>query len=279
MPLGRIEAFPFRVGATSCTIEAGILTNVRALAPLVDDVEILVFCDSDGNRVPSKGEIQELARIGAGEGLSYTVHLPSSLGVTYMSDAWATQTEEELCRVLDATCVLQPAAYVWHWEAEIMGHNPSSEPQRWWDTVARVARYVTARAWCLPELLSVETLSYDFALIWPLVQELNLSVTLDIGHLWRFGHSASYWQEQVAQRARVTHVHGVDLVAGRDHLALREENFADLCDFCSRWARIFANQSESRVLTLEVFSLDDYTVSRSMLERAWATVATGKSRT
>ena len=55
------ESCPFRVGATSYVIPDHILPNVEYLAPLVDDVELVLFeTDEYGSNLPDTSVIERL---------------------------------------------------------------------------------------------------------------------------------------------------------------------------------------------------------------------------
>ena len=72
--------FPFRIGTTSYIIPDEIIPNVRYLAGLVDDIELVLFEVDDGpNNLPDAAAIKELQSLAARHQLTYTVHLPLDL--------------------------------------------------------------------------------------------------------------------------------------------------------------------------------------------------------
>jgi hypothetical protein len=73
--------YPFLLGTTSYIIPDDVVPNVRMLAPLVDDIELLLFESSGPYALPSVSTIQELIDIAAQESVGYTVHLPTDLKV------------------------------------------------------------------------------------------------------------------------------------------------------------------------------------------------------
>jgi hypothetical protein len=83
--------FPFRLGTTSYIIPADLITNVRFLAPYVDDIELVLFEADDESNLPDKKTISELGSIARSENLTYTVHLPLGLSLGVVD-------EDERCR-------------------------------------------------------------------------------------------------------------------------------------------------------------------------------------
>jgi sugar phosphate isomerase/epimerase len=72
--------FPFRIGTTSYIIPDEIIPNVRYLAGLVDDIELVLFeVDEGPNNLPDAAAIKELQSLAARHQLTYTVHLPLDL--------------------------------------------------------------------------------------------------------------------------------------------------------------------------------------------------------
>ena len=104
----------FRIGTTSYIIPADIRPNVEYLAPLVDDVELVLFeADEYGSNLPDAALCRRLNEIALAHDLTYTVHLPLDLrlgdegALGHISLAKAE-------RVIAATHDLAPFAYVVH---------------------------------------------------------------------------------------------------------------------------------------------------------------------
>ena len=66
--------YPFRLATTSFIVPDDYLPNVRQLAPLFDEVELLFF--EAGPQGPNPRLIDALTRIGKETGVGYNVHLP-----------------------------------------------------------------------------------------------------------------------------------------------------------------------------------------------------------
>ena len=91
-----------------------LLGNVRRLSPLVDYVEIVLFRTPDLHNLPTAPEIRELKKIGAGEGIGFTVHLPASLEPASKDQ----NLREESLKSIHETCRrmedLDPAHFILH---------------------------------------------------------------------------------------------------------------------------------------------------------------------
>ena len=72
---------PFKIGAPSIVFGRDLLENVRMLADRVDHFEILLFHTPTLHHFPSTTEIQAVNKMGDSAGLSFSVHLPTSLEI------------------------------------------------------------------------------------------------------------------------------------------------------------------------------------------------------
>jgi sugar phosphate isomerase/epimerase len=257
--------FPFRVGTTSYIIPADILPNVRTLAPLVDDIELLIFETPDVSNLPSADTIDELNALARKSDLTYTVHLPLNMGLGSRDEATRRHAVMSCQRVIDVAGALDPFAYILHLdtdEADARDETPSDDLPAWTRSINRsvqalLATGVDSRQFC------VETLAYRFEYAEPIITENDLSVCLDIGHLALYGYDVREHIDRNLPRTRVMHAHGVK--EGRDHRGLDQVDPALLdyaIDALTRTADV------PRVLTLEVFAKEKFERSiRVMHER------------
>lgn len=102
-------------------------------------------------------------------------------------------------------------------------------------------------------MFCVESLSYPFSYIYPLVERYDLSITLDIGHIWLMGYPMQENLDLLLPRTRIAHLHGVH--DGKDHLGLDKGDPAQISQFLSAFSKQTKNDNVERVLTLEVFFL------------------------
>lgn len=240
---------PFRLGSTSYVIPADILPNVRELAPLVDDVELVLFEVDEVSNLPSPVVIAELGDLAALHDLTYTVHLPLDLRLADSADLWRHPSMEKARRVIRATRPLAPWAYVVHLDGtEIEDGASAADLAAWQDRATSSLEALAGEAGDM-ELLAVENLeNYDPAAFLPLAERLAISLCLDVGHFFKTGSDPFHILERYLDRTRVLHLHGCR--DGRDHRGLDlipDETLEKLVDLLLE--RVYRG-----VLTLEVFT-------------------------
>lgn len=259
---------PFRVGATSYVIPDHILPNVEYLAPLVDDVELVLFeTDEYGSNLPDTTLVERLLEIAAEHDLTYTVHLPLDLRLAE-HDAPDDVSLIKARRVIDATRELDPYAYVLHLDgATLLGSLSPALIAGWQQRSLRALSLVGG--WLdRPELLCIENVEgWDPEFFAPLLDRLPVSRVVDVGHLWLQGVDPAADLERWSDRTRVVHLHGI---ASRDHSSLAGVSPAVLDRVVDVLIRRFAG-----VVTLEVFSLDDFTGSLDAFGRSLERVKGG----
>jgi sugar phosphate isomerase/epimerase len=192
--------------------------------------------------------------VAAAHELSFTVHLPLDAHTGSADERERAAAVGKCRRVIKLTEPLNPFAWVLHLAGDKRGDAPSDDVPRgcaqhrrsraelWEDSVA-------------PARICVETLDYAFDCIAPLVEEFDLSVCLDIGHLLITGRDVAAHIERWLDRARVFHVHGVD-ASGKDHASLRHFPEGLLEDLAARLGALPAE--DTRVMTMEVFGEEDF---------------------
>jgi sugar phosphate isomerase/epimerase len=249
---------PFRIGATSFVRPASWAENVALLAGRVRDVELLFF---DATALPDADEVAALAAWKARADLTYSLHTPLAASLASEDEARRRDGVAAVLRAVEVARPLAPEAVVVH---VYLGDRERDTPPR--DLAAfrrRAARSLEAlvEAGLAPGALCVETLDYDFSILAPVVEELGLSVAIDLGHQQRDGRSVQAVLERYLPRARVVQWHGVD-PDGRDHRSLRH-----VPDEVARavLASLRAACYEG-ALTLEVFREDDFEESLALLQ-------------
>lgn len=249
--------FPFRLGTTSYVLRADVLANVRMLAPLVDDVELLLF-ESAPESLPTAATVRELAVLAADHGVSYTVHLPLDAPLGVADAAARGRAATAWRRAVERTFELDPFAFVVHLDRDGMAAGEAAWRERLRESLAAVMGAAGAVRF------AAETLDYPFAAACPVVEELGMSVCLDVGHLWAHGWSMTDHLARYGDRCRVVHLHGVR--DGRDHRDLVGTPAARLRELVE-WLR---RGDVERVVTLELFG-SEAAVARSVsvLEAVW----------
>jgi sugar phosphate isomerase/epimerase len=256
------NGFLFRLGTTSYIIPADILSNVRYLAGKVRDVELVLFDVDDGmNNLPSKEEIDELCRIGSDHDLTYTVHLPLDLRLGDDGTAGHVSIDKAR-RVIDCTGRLDPWAYVLHLDGKSVRHGASTGAMQHWREQAVRSLEIVGECARGVEKLAVENLEgYPLDFYKPVLKQIAVSRTVDVGHLWLEGHDAGAYLHGALPRTRVIHIHGID---GRDHRSLANVSQEKLRGVLSELVRT----GYRGVLTVEVFSEEDFLASCAAIQAA-----------
>jgi sugar phosphate isomerase/epimerase len=253
-----------RLGTTSYILPDEILANVRYLAPLVDDIELVLFESEGQDNYPSPSVIAQLRELAQKHDLTYTVHFPLDVFPGSRDEKERKRTIETYLKVLSLTSALNPFAYVLHLTPDTWSSIPSQEVSLWQQALDESLTEFLARTSLDPSMFCVETLSYPFSYVLPLVEKHKLSITLDIGHVWLMGYDPKEACSSLLSRTRVCHLHGVK--GGKDHQSLAVGEAGDIEFFLNALAKQ-ASDGQERVLTLEVFSEHDFSTSLSELEK------------
>lgn len=254
--------FPFIIGTTSYIIPDDILPNVRMLASIVDDVELVLFESPDISNIPTEDAIKELADIGREQALGYTVHLPTD------KKAGASDLSERLkfCdaakTVIDRCLPLSPRAWILHLEG--VDINASSEDVAiWQDRCSGVVETLGIHLGTSSKL-AIENLGYP----WRWHQELAVmhktSICCDVGHLWMlFSHGWHEHLKAMLPYTTVIHVHGV--CNGKDHISLAAGDATDQKIFFETLLK----EKYHGVVTLEIFNETDFCQSAEVIKKIW----------
>jgi sugar phosphate isomerase/epimerase len=256
-----MKPYPFRLGTTSYIIPDDILPNARYLADKVRDIELILFEVDDGpNNLPSAEVIDELTSIAEQHDMTYTVHLPLDLKMGE-DGSERDQSLIKAKRVIDCIRGLNPWAYVLHLDGRSVRTSTNQGLlKRWQDHSVRALEI--ASDWVgHPEKLAVENLeTYPLDFIQPVLDRIPISRCVDIGHLWLDDHDPIPYLQAALPRTRVVHMHGI---AERDHRSLRFMPFEKVCEV---WKKLI-DANYQGVLTLEVFSEEDFISSLEVIER------------
>lgn len=248
-----------RLGTSSYIVPADFEPNIDYLKDKVDDIELLFFETDEYCNYPSPERIDGMAASARAYDLTYTVHLPMGLHPGSPDAAERRQTVDTIAKLVKLTQPLRPFAYVLHLETE--GGEPANDIETWRhacrDSIQGLLNLgISSRDLC------VETLCYPPDVFYPLLEEFDLSVTLDIGHMWLKNYPAMQIAREVLPRTRIIHLHGV--ADNKDHQGLSVLNPHVLDSFLQL---LLQDQTCERVLTIEIFSEPDFIDSIQTLER------------
>jgi sugar phosphate isomerase/epimerase len=273
--------FPFRLGCTSYIYPADILPNVTRLAPLVNDIELILFEWPESSLAHNQATIRELARLAKEHALTYTIHLPLHFSLYQASPTQATHYQTVITDIIEQTAPLAPYAYILHLEG--LPPAATDEDVREWQTAARTvctglvtAPRVSASLTASPVGIAAPTAAttafnkicvenLDYPLNWhiDLVREFGFSLCMDIGHLWK--HQPTDWLATVKEYfplIRVIHLHGEK--QHRDHISLKKSDRERLKKLIDEILPHYQH-----ILTLELFNEKDLLESIELLQELW----------
>ena len=265
----RLSNLPFRVGTTSYIWPDDILPNVVQLAPLVDDVELVLFeSDEYGSNLPGEAVITELRQLAQAHDLTYTVHLPLDLRLAD-DDSTRHPSLEKARRVIERMQALNPFAYVVHLDGKganapfsLTGRRAGDEGQlaRWQTQATRSLEQVAGWAGDASQVCVENLENYDPTVFIQVLDAVPASRCVDVGHFWLRGRDPLPHLRQWRNRTRVVHLHGI---GERDHKSL-----ALVPPELLNPVIAYLMENIRGVVTLEVFGVDDFLSSKQALEVA-----------
>lgn len=245
--------YPFKLGVTSFIYPDTYLVNAKLLAPYFDEIEILIF---ESKNLLSETDIEELRCVAEKTDLSYNVHLPTDISLTDDDPAAREYAAQKLHQVMSLTSCLSPSTFTLHLPYKEASRDKAAV--RHWqekaaDGVSRLMAFgVNSRK------ISVETLRYPFEWTENIIEKFDLSVCMDIGHLFKYGFDAESVFGRYLSRISIIHLHGVR--DGKDHIALD-----NLSSEHGRIVRDILKKFKGFV-SLEIFSYQDLLRSLAYLE-------------
>lgn len=254
---------PFCLGTSSYIIPADIIPNVKYLEDKVDDVELVLFESMKESNLPTQKTIEKLKKFN----LSYTVHLPYDVKAGSRDEYERKKAVETWLKVIKLTSSLDVHGFIVHLEPDCYDLSiPSLEEKKWRNAVEKSLQELSQGlgADFDRSLICVETLGYDLIPYLDLIKSFGFSITLDAGHLFKCGLYSKETVEKFLPYTRIIHLHGVD-AKGHDHRSLKKHaDKKQLDDFLSI---LFENERKNIVLTLEIFSVNDFNGSVEYLEK------------
>lgn len=247
--------FTFRLGATSYIVPADIETNVRLLADIVDDVELLLFESEELAPLPDERQIGALRSIASENALSYTAHLPLDAALGHPEEVIRVASVQKCIRAARSVSALEPLAYIVHFE------RAGDTDHDWQRRLAQSAGELVA-AGLEGHRICVEVLDYPFELVEDIVFRFGLSICLDVGHALAHRLPLEAYLDLYFAHVHVVHLHGIR--DGKDHRSIAGINERLLAALMERFRE--ASWRE-RVVTLELFEAGELAESLPILER------------
>ena len=247
-----------------------LLENVRRLAGRVNWIEIVLFKTPDLHNLPSAAEIAELKRIGAGEDLRFSVHLPASLEPASADRPTRETALAEGLEISRRCAEFEPEHFILHLPFSRPTLVPipdyyfhEKNPLQGWDGwTARAAAALEQFRQVItgPEKLLVENINYSPGFLIPFLEADLCRLCLDIGHLLLGREPVVSHLEKFWAWIREIHLHGV---AGYDeHISLKHLPEERL----DKWLHVLEAQGYRGLLTLELFDPEDFRESLQLLQ-------------
>lgn len=256
--------YPFRLATTSFIYPDTWIPNVDRLGPYVDEIELLIL-EKGKDNYPAKKEIETLSLLAKKHGLTYNIHLPMDIELGHSSALKRTEAVDVVKQIVELTDLLPVSVHVVHADfpgAPLFQTGPDSPAVASWRDRVEESFYKLIAGGINAPFLAVETLeNYPLDWIAPVIFGLNLSVCLDLGHLWLAGLDPLVYYGIYKKQTRILHLHGVK--NQKDHQAL------DTLD--SHRVRVVKQILDEfrEVVSLEVFSHANLAPSLSALENIW----------
>lgn len=208
------KAYPFRLATTSFIYPAGYSDNVRRLAPMVDEIELLLL---ESDHLPDSTEVRQLQKLANDQDVSYNVHLPMDIRLGAVdaerrqrSISIVAQTLERIAPLAATTCTLHLAV-----DDTV---QTGVDLKAWQSRCVESLEDLMQRTKVPSRSLSVETLDFNPQWLVDIVEPMDLAICIDVGHLLRFGYDLASVVDLFQHRTAIYHLHGV--AGGKDHLSL-----------------------------------------------------------
>ncbi len=259
-----------RLGSTSYVYPDDVLPNVHKLSGYVQDIEWVVFDLTYG--LPGPEVVAEMARLSRDYGHSYTVHLPLDLALAATDEAARSASLEDARRVIAASAPLEPWAYIVHLgpaevaESQQIPGTPTGEFSPWHEQAARSLEMLAGEAGGYERLAIENVHKYPLERLRPILEQLPVSLCLDVGHLLRQGREPLPLLEAHLPRLRSLHLHGCE--GRRDHRSLASMDQGLLLQILRR----LHQARYEGVATIELFETELFFDSWDLVEVLWRRV-------
>ncbi len=252
--------YPFRLGTTSYIYPAPLLPNVVKLAPVLDEIELVLFESSGEDNLPGKDQIHRLKELSIDWEVRFNVHLPIDIYLGDQRRKVRAEGVKIIKKFIERTIPLSPSVYTLHYSLKDSKDQEASDLERWKSSLIQSTEEIL-QCGVAPSRISIETLGYPFEWIEEIVRDFGFSICLDIGHLLLQGLDLNGYMENYLPETSIIHLHG--LQNGRDHLGI-DRLSEETLDLVLSYLRHFQG-----ILSIEVFAFDDLKNSLQLLEEKW----------
>ena len=210
------KQFPFKIGTTSFIYPDNYIPNVQMLGPYVDEIELLIFESTWQDSIPSIETIEKLRSLGKEYGLEYNIHLPTDVSLTDFDLKSWEHGINILHQAIERTSPLCPSTYTLHLPFNRKSDSEKEIKKRLDNAYKGIEKILLTGI--KSSLISIETLDYPFDWIKPVIYDLNLSICMDIGHLFLYNFDVESFYNEFYDKISIIHLHGVR--DNQDHIAL-----------------------------------------------------------
>lgn len=232
------------------------------MAPIVDDIEIVLFETESLSNLPDNAVISELMQIQKEQGNTYTIHFPIDKKAASPDKQERKYFQEQALEIMHLTFPLHPFAYILHLEG-ISGEANQEQQDAWRSRSMETCEEIANFSWADRATIAVENLGYPVEWNKDIVERFGFSFCMDIGHLWLYHYDWEGILDRYLENTRVIHLHGVS--DGTDHLSVGKNDQEILKKLVTEYLPHFHN-----VVTLEVFSEKATFSSLRRLKTLWA---------
>lgn len=238
----------FRTATTSFIYPAGYQENVRRLGPYFDEIELLFLESRFPDNLPNNALINELKQLAREFDLTYNIHLPMDIAPNSADVVIRRRDIAVLEQYIATLEPLQPTTYCLHLPYD-------DQP----DFAARGRNVLQAlsQAGLAPERLTVENLEYPLTDLRTVIEDLNVSVCLDIGHTILFLTGFAAHVRAFAPRIKTVHLHGANCAQDHQELGMLAQNAPPILEFL---------QTFRGTVSLEVFGIKELNASLAWLQ-------------
>jgi len=256
--MGKIKGrYPWRIGATSFVIPAGIEENVTYLADKVDDIQLLYFESLSQCHMPQQVDVNLLQGLAQEHNLSYTVHLPTDIQPGSSVPGVRQQSVDEIVRLMEEIAPLRPLCHDLH-----LAWQPELAMEQWLHNIDDFLSKLKKNLGRERAMVAIENIDYPFSYVRSLVLTHGFELCADIGHALFWGEDEDALFADIPLAAHI-HYHGIR--DGKDHRALGVEQQA-----CSaRLGEVLRVGGYHGVLTLEVYRSEDLQASLQHIDKIW----------
>ncbi|MEK6796055.1 MAG: cobamide remodeling phosphodiesterase CbiR [Spirochaetota bacterium] len=217
---------PFTIGTTSYIIPEpndNLIANVRFLVGKVKRIQLLFFGKDYLAELMSADIIERLTEIRAASRMEYSVHLP--IDYDLMNERTdVSRAADHIAHIVDVMKVVGVNDFILHVDRSENFKYPEvalTEANR--RRIEAVLDAVDAAV--DPKHVFIENVGFDLTYFAAAIAKRGHPICMDLGHLYRFGHSMDAFVDTFGSAIQEVHLHGI--IDGKDHRAFPGDGAVD----------------------------------------------------